>query len=54
MNINKEKAIEYIDGIKDKVLDVSHKIWDYAELSLKEFKSADLYVKVCEEMGFEV
>ena len=54
MNINKEKAIEYIDGIKDKVLDVSHKIWDYAELSLKEYKSADLYVKVCEEMGFEV
>ncbi|MBO4819076.1 MAG: amidohydrolase [Firmicutes bacterium] len=54
MNVNKEKAIKYIDGISDNIIEVSHKIWEYAELSLKEFKSAELYVKVCKEMGFEV
>lgn len=34
--------------------EVSDKIWEYAELSLKEYKSTELYVKVLEELGFEV
>ena len=50
----KDKAIEYIDGIAEMIIDVSHKIWGYAELSLKELKSAELYVSVCKEMGFKV
>ena len=54
MNTYKDNAIAYVDGISDKIIDVSHKIWKYAELSLKEFKSAELYVKECEEAGFEV
>lgn len=54
MSVSKDNAMAFIDGMSDKIIDVSHKIWDYAELSLKEFKSADLYVKVCKEAGFEV
>ncbi len=54
MNIYKDNAIACVDGISDKIIEISHKIWEYAELSLKEFKSADLYVKECEAMGFEV
>ncbi|MBR0481261.1 MAG: amidohydrolase [Firmicutes bacterium] len=50
----KDNAIACVDGISDKIIEISHKIWEYAELSLKEFKSADLYVKECEAMGFEV
>ena len=54
MNIYKDNAIACVDGISDKIIEISHKIWEYAELSLKEFKSADLYVKECEAMGFDV
>ena len=54
MNENKENAIKYIDGISDKIIEVSHKVWEYAELSLNEFKSADLFAEVCKEMGFEL
>ena len=50
----KVKASEYVDSKTDLICDVSHKIWEYAELSLKEFKSAELYEKVCADEGFKV
>ncbi len=50
----KNIAIKEIDKTADIATDVSKKVWEYAELSLKEFKSADLYCKVLEENGFEV
>ena len=34
--------------------DLSDKIWEYAELSLKEYKSAAEYCRVLAELGFEV
>ena len=33
---------------------IKRQIWDFAELSLLEYKSADLYCKVLKEQGFEV
>lgn len=54
MNALKTKLCEYIDEKAGVICDVSHKIWEYAELSLKEYKSAALYEKICEEEGFKV
>ena len=50
----KKIATDAIDENAAVFTEVSDKIWEYAELSLKEFKSAELYVKVLSELGFEV
>jgi len=50
----KELAIKEIESKKDLVTEVSDKIWEYAELSLKEYKSCDLYCEVMEKEGFDV
>ena len=53
--MNKKEIIEYIDQyIADEITDVSHKVWEYAELSLKEKKSAALFTEKLKEHGFEV
>ena len=54
MNEYKKTAIKKIEEKKELIEDVSDKIWEYAELSLKEVKSAELYCKVLEAEGFEV
>ena len=54
MENEKKKFLDYIDEKMDLVEMVSDKIWEYAELSLREFKSGDLYAKVLKEEGFEV
>jgi aminobenzoyl-glutamate utilization protein B len=50
----KKNAIEYIDGKTDVVIDVTKKIWEYAELSLMEYKSMELYCEILEQNGFAV
>lgn len=50
----KNIAIKEIDKTAEISIDVSRKVWEYAELSLKEFKSAKLYCDVLKENGFEV
>ena len=50
----KKVALGYIDEKSDLIIDVTKKIWEYAELSLMEYKSMDLYCKVLEENGFKV
>lgn len=47
-------AIDHINDNADKYIDISHRIWDFAELSLKEYKSAGLYIKALKDEGFEV
>ncbi len=47
-------AIKYIEENSDKYIDISHKIWGYAELSLKEYKSAALYTEALRAEGFDV
>ena len=54
MNDAKKSAIQTIDDHAALFCDVSRKIWEYAELSLKEFQSAALYEKVLAENGFAV
>lgn len=52
--MDKDKLITYIDSRSDEIISVSHSIWAFAELSLKENKSAALYVEKLRSEGFEV
>ena len=49
-----QQVINEIDKMSSTFTKVSDGIWKYAELSVKEFKSAKLYVDVLKELGFEV
>lgn len=50
----KQKLDAYIEKNAQKYMDLAHSIWGYAELSLKEFKSAALFKKLLAEEGFRV
>ncbi|MBE6913995.1 MAG: amidohydrolase [Ruminococcaceae bacterium] len=52
--MNKQELYDYIDAHADTFVSVSDKIWEYAELSLKEFRSAALYCDILRENGFTV
>ncbi len=54
MNEFQKNAVKYIDENAGIFTGVSDAVWDYAELSLKEFKSAKLYCDTLREHGFEV
>lgn len=54
MTDEKRRAIEAIESKKELVDYVADHIWEFAELSLKEFKSAALYEEVLEKEGFQV
>lgn len=45
---------EIIEKKKARILEASHKIWEYAELSHEEFQSAELLCSILEEEGFAV
>ena len=51
---DKQAAYEYIDAHASEFCAVSDRIWELAELSLKEFQSAALYCEVLERFGFSV
>ena len=50
----KKEAQAFIDAHAEYFTDVSDQIWGFAELSLKEFKSTELYCQKLKELGFEV
>lgn len=50
----KQIALDAIDTKKDCFTAISDRIWEYAELSLKEFRSAEDYCVTLEELGFKV
>lgn len=50
----KQNALGLIDEQAQTFIDVSDSIWEYAELSLQEYKSADCYEKALLDAGFEV
>lgn len=54
MNNQKKKALEAVDTNAKVFTDVSDRIWEYAELSLLEFKSTALYVQELQKLGFAV
>lgn len=49
----KKIATDAIDKNSATFTEVSDKIWEFAELSLKEYKSTELYVHMLRELGFE-
>ena len=54
MNEAKKAALAAIDEKKDLIAQVADEVWDYAELSMQEVKSAALFVKVLKAEGFQV
>jgi aminobenzoyl-glutamate utilization protein B len=50
----KEIALAWIDKNRDNLIEISDKIWEYAELGLKEFKSSKLLSDELEKNGFFV
>ncbi len=47
-------ALQYIDDRRDRILDVSDRVWAYAELGLHEHDSADCTAEALCAEGFEV
>ena len=52
--MEKQEIYAYIEETKQAYTDISHQVWEFAELSLKEHRSAALYVKALQDAGFEV
>ena len=54
MQQEKKTAIDAIEQKASLVCEVADHIWDYADLSLQEVRSAALYCEVLETEGFHV
>ncbi|MDD3252647.1 MAG: M20 family metallopeptidase [Lachnospiraceae bacterium] len=54
MTQEKQAAVAAIDKKAGLISDVADQIWDFAELSLQEDRSAALYCEVLEKEGFQV
>lgn len=52
--MSKNKAWSWIDEHREEFTEVSDKVWEYAELGLVEFKSAELHADILEGHGFKV
>ena len=50
--MNNLTGLTYIDGKREDILAVSHKIWDYAELSYEEVRSSRAMIDLLKEEGF--
>lgn len=54
MTPEKQAAIAAIDEKQDIIIHVADSVWEYAELSLREYRSCALYCEVLEKEGFLV
>ena len=54
MEQNKQAAVEAIEAKRDLICETADRIWEYAELSLQEERSAALYCQVLEREGFQI
>lgn len=54
MTPEKRAAIAAVEAKKDIIAHVADRIWEYAELSLREYRSCALYCEVLEKEGFQV
>lgn len=50
----RERALGWIDENKDRLVEISDLIWEYAELGLKEFKSSKLLANELKKNSFRV
>ena len=54
MNHSKQTAVSAVGTKKELICAAAEQIWNYAELSLQEEKSASYYCSVLEKEGFRV
>ena len=54
MTEEKLAALAAIEEKRNTIIHVADSIWEYAELSLQEYKSCALYCEVLEKEGFQV
>lgn len=54
MTTQKQSALQTIEEKKSLIVDIADKVWEFAELSLQEFKSAETYCEALEKEGFDV
>ena len=52
MTQEQQTAVKAVEEKQDLLGRVADEIWEYAELSLQEVKSAECYCQVLEEEGF--
>ncbi len=52
--MDKQKLYDSVENSKDVLIALSDKIWEFAELSMQEFQSAEYYCRLMEEQGFTV
>ncbi len=50
----KDTAYQWIDENEKKIIGWSDKVWDFAELGLLEFKTAEYLSNISEKAGFKV
>jgi len=50
----KEIALSWISENESRLIEISDKIWEYAELGLTEYKSSKLLADTLEKAGFKV
>ena len=50
----RQKALDYLDAQTGEAREIAQEIWNFAEIALEEFKSAELLEDVLEQNGFEV
>ena len=54
MTAQKQSALQTIEEKKSLIVGIADKVWEFAELSLQEFKSAETYCEALEKEGFDV
>ena len=52
MTTQKQSALQTIEEKKSLIAGIADKVWEFAELSLQEFKSAETYCEALEKEGF--
>lgn len=50
----KQIAVDTVEQKKDLICEAADQIWNFAELSLREYKSAEYYCNLLEKEGFQV
>ena len=54
MTTQKQSALQTIEEKKSLIVGIADKVWDFAELSLQDFISAETYCEALEKEGFDV
>ena len=54
MTAQKQSALQTIEEKKSLIVGIADKVWEFAELSLQDFKSAEPYCEALEKEGFDV